>query len=285
MFGSIFLFHFIHLSLIGSLIIFCNKNGIHVKKAGNIGKIDSKGIHGSDIPENKKFGILASSIAHDLNNLFTVISLNLSSLKSSELSGSAYGRNLKNADHAVNVARRIAKRLFYLDGSFKPDKEEINIKELLEPIFRFAVSGSSANCSFIIDGNIKNVYADRCQLEQVFHNLILNAVEATIVKGKFGFIKMGLINKTVNKGEARDLGLLKGGEYVLFTIKDNGSGISSKVKEKVFDPYFTTKKDGNGLGLSTCKEVIENHGGCIGVESADGEGCTFFVYLTPDMDN
>lgn len=280
--------YFIHLSLTIYFKIFSSRVVVPMKEVDSVKKSNEIKNHFKNVLDGESYTsleLLVSSIAHDLNNLLTVISLNISYLASHETGSNQQIQNFEDANNAINVARRITGRLFSLTGYEEPKKEEINIKELLMPIASFALGGSCARYSIVLDENIKNIYADRSQLEQVFHNLILNAVEATINQGDAGLIEIEVVNRVVNKFEEKGSKELSAGEYVLFTVKDNGTGIRSDVKSEIFEPHFTTKENGNGLGLSTCFEIIKSNSGYIRVESEVKNGCTFFVYLVPYTEN
>jgi CheY-like chemotaxis protein len=116
-------------------------------------------------------------------------------------------------------------------------------------------------------------HIDKGQIQQVFSNLVINSVQAMPEGGK---IMISLNNAVLKKGE---VGNLPAGNYVKITFTDEGSGIEEKHLARIFDPYYSTKKTGSGLGLATTHSIIVKHGGYIGVESQANHGTTFFIYL------
>ncbi|MCP3676955.1 MAG: response regulator, partial [Deltaproteobacteria bacterium] len=137
----------------------------------------------------------------------------------------------------------------------------------------FALRGSSISESLEIDDELWGIKADEGQLSQVLHNLVINAQQA-MPEG--GSISVKCANIVLDEASLLNL---RFGSYIRITVKDTGVGISGETIEKVFDPYFTTKEDGSGLGLATSYAIIEKHGGLITVESALGEGTSFSIYL------
>jgi signal transduction histidine kinase len=109
------------------------------------------------------------------------------------------------------------------------------------------------------------LYADPAQMKQVFANLIKNAIQAIPGEGK-----ITITTSLVKKDETH---------YLRIQVKDTGTGMSEEVKEKLFDPYFTTKKDGSGLGLAIVERIIFDHNGSIWFETEKGSGTTFFIDL------
>jgi CheY-like chemotaxis protein/anti-sigma regulatory factor (Ser/Thr protein kinase) len=144
---------------------------------------------------------------------------------------------------------------------------------LLKESANLTLSGSNTLCEFTISEDIWSIEGDEGQLSQVFSNLLINADQA-MPDG--GIIKVRMENDLV----AEDSNLpLTPGKYLKITIIDQGVGISHQYFDKIFDPYFSTKKRGSGLGLATAYSIIKNHSGHIQVESQVGVGSTFTVYL------
>jgi signal transduction histidine kinase len=114
---------------------------------------------------------------------------------------------------------------------------------------------------------------DEGQIQQVFSNLTINAIQATRDTGHL-HVSLQNVNVSLDTIEG-----LEPGQYVKATVRDDGSGIEQKNLSRVFDPYFSTKPEGSGLGLATTYSIIVRHGGRISVESSPGEGTTFTLYL------
>jgi signal transduction histidine kinase len=120
---------------------------------------------------------------------------------------------------------------------------------------------------------------DKVQISQVISNILINASQS--MSGG-GLVKIQAENVTIEDGEFLPL---HPGSYIKISIKDKGPGIPKKLLKKIFDPYFTTKKRGNGLGLATSYSIISRHDGYIEVKSVIGRGTTFNIYLPRSMGN
>jgi len=137
----------------------------------------------------------------------------------------------------------------------------------------FVLRGSNVRCQFFIPDDLWTVEMDEGQMSQVINNLVINAIEA-MPEG--GMIKVKAENITVEKEKGLPL---KAGKYIKISIEDQGTGISKEHLPKIFDPYFTTKQKGSGLGLATAYSIVKRHDGYISVESKLGVGTTFYIYL------
>jgi PAS domain S-box-containing protein len=221
----------------------------------------------------ESLGVLAGGIAHDFNNIMTGVMANISlALKLCDSEDKIY-KLLNNAENAAVNARGLANQLLTFAKGGAPVKKTISIVKLLKEDVEFACRGSNIKCIFKISDDLWAVDVDEGQLNQVVYNMIINAEQA-MPKG--GVVEVSAENKTISP----ESGLpLKGGEYVVITIRDSGIGISEENLKKIFDPYFTTKEKGSGLGLATSYSIIKKHDGHISVESKIGIGTTFFIYL------
>jgi CheY-like chemotaxis protein len=159
-----------------------------------------------------------------------------------------------------------------------PVKEVASIKELIEETVGFCLSGSNANYRLEIPDGLMASNIDKGQIDQVINNLLINALQAMPAGGTITVIAENFILREDGPAEHAHLGLLPG-NYIKVSIKDEGVGIAPKDLEKIFDPYFTTKPQGTGLGLTTSYSIIKNHNGAITVESQFGEGSVFSFYL------
>lgn len=149
----------------------------------------------------------------------------------------------------------------------------VSIAELIRDTVVFVLGGSNVRCDFSIDESLWPVEIDKEQISQVIKNLIVNADQA-MPEG--GVIKV--LAENVAEG-MEHMVPLKEGRYVKISIVDQGVGIPEEHFEKIYDPYFTTKHKGSGLGLATSYSVLKNHEGYITVESELGKGTAFHFYL------
>ena len=146
--------------------------------------------------------------------------------------------------------------------------------DILKDTCSFALSGARVKCEFEADDDIRPVSIDPSQISQVINNLVINANQAMPYGG---IIKVRAVNYHYrSRGHYLPL---PNGHYILISVEDEGTGIEEDIQSKIFDPYFTTKESGNGLGLSTSYSIIKNHGGHIEFTSRPGRGTIFDIYL------
>jgi len=238
-----------------------------------------------DISERKKFeaemarndklesiGILAGGIAHDFNNLLTAIFGNITLAKMYANRQSEVYKRLEESEKAAQRARDLTYQLLTFSKGGAPVKKTISLQELVKESASFVLRGSNVKCEFSFPGDLWPVEADEGQMSQVFNNLIINGAHAM---SDGGTLQVYCGNVIVDQS---DLPLAKG-KYSLISFMDHGTGIPKEHLSKIFDPYFTTKKKGSGLGLSTSYSIVRSHGGHLMVESDMGIGTTFKIYL------
>jgi len=221
----------------------------------------------------ESIGILAGGIAHDFNNILTAIIGNISIAKLSiDPAGTAYAR-LVEAEKASLQAKHLTQQLLTFAKGGAPIVKTTSIVDLIKESVTFTLRGSNVRCEFIIQDDLWPVEVDEGQIGQVLNNLIINADQA-MPNG--GLITVKAENVFVSTDDPLPLAA---GEYVRLSIKDQGIGIPQEHLPKIFDPYFTTKQKGSGLGLATSFSIIKKHDGYINVETELGKGTTFYVYL------
>jgi PAS domain S-box-containing protein len=222
-------------------------------------------------------GVLAGGIAHDFNNILTSIMGNISlALLEGPQGGTAQAGNdyLARADSACQRAQDLTRQLLTFSRGGTPVKETLSLAELVRASSDFALTGSGIRPAIHIAEDLPPVDADAGQINQVLHNLLINAVEA-MPNG--GMVTIHVDRVQMQSG--KDRLPLAAGEYVLISVLDQGIGIPKQHVARIFDPYFTTKKKGSGLGLATCYSIIRSHDGHIAVDSEMGKGSLFRVYL------
>lgn len=241
-----------------------------------------------DITESKKIeeelikaqkleslGVLAGGIAHDFNNLLTAILGNVNLARMYVRPGDKVTTRLEEAEKASLRAKDLTQQLLTFSKGGAPVKKTTSISDILTDSVKFALRGSNIRCMFSIPDNLWPVEIDEGQISQVIHNLIINACQA-MPSG--GTIRVSAEN--VLLGPDHDLSLtLNFGKYVCLAVADEGHGIQSHLLSKIFDPYFTTKMKGSGLGLATSYSILKNHDGLLTVDSDLGAGATFRIYL------
>ncbi len=220
-------------------------------------------------------GILAGGIAHDFNNFLAAIVGNLSML---ETSRHLSGEDKELTSHALAAATRaksLTSQLLTFSKGGTPVREAGDIRSVIREIAAFVMRGSNSSCVFDLPEDLRDVEMDADQISQVINNILLNARQA--MPGG-GVIEIKARNHTYSLSEPGPR-LPSPGSYVVIEIEDHGEGIPASVIEHIFDPYFTTRPDGSGLGLTTAYSIVEKHGGRIEVLSEEGRGTKVSFYL------
>ncbi len=226
-------------------------------------------------------GLLAGGIAHDFNNILTGITGNISLAKNSLGTDKAHER-LTAAEGALTQAASLANQLLTFSKGGEPIKETSCIGRLIKDSVSFSLRGSNIKYEFFICDDLWPVDIDKGQINQVISNIIINARQA-MTEG--GVLMVGAENLTIGTGTEDTIDeSLKEERYIKISIEDNGTGIDQEHLEKIFDPYFSTKEEGSGLGLATSYSIIKKHGGRIIAESLLGAGTTFYIYLPASKD-
>ncbi len=214
----------------------------------------------------ESIGTLAGGIAHDFNNLLQGIFGYISIAKLNAGNKDKSLAALEQAEKALHMSVNLTTQLLTFSKGGKPAKKKIPLQPVIENSVKFALSGSRVNYSLAFDKDLRHVDADEGQVGQVIQNIVLNADQAMPEGGTIVI-------------SAKNIHSMEKGEYIKISIQDNGIGIPENYMQKIFDPYFTTKEKGSGLGLATCYSIIKNHGGFIDVRSEPGKGTIFSVYL------
>jgi PAS domain S-box-containing protein len=218
--------------------------------------------------------ILAGGIAHDFNNILTGvlgnISLAMLTLKEGE---SAAAPRLEEAEQATLRARDLVQQLLTFAKGGAPVKELASLADIIRDSATFTCRGSQVRAEFDLAEDLWPAEVDTSQISQVVQNLIINAVQA-MPSG--GTVRVRGENVTLAAQNALPL---DPGSYIKISVQDYGIGIPAEHLAKIFDPFFSTKQKGSGLGLATAYSIIANHDGYMTVESALGQGTTFYLYL------
>jgi PAS domain S-box-containing protein len=231
----------------------------------------------------ESLGILAGGIAHDFNNVLTAILNNIYIAKTSARAGDAAFKRLTAAERAALRAQNLTRQLLTFSRGGAPVRKPVSVSELIEESVEFALQGSNVRCEYSVSEDLWPVEADEGQISQVISNLVINA-DQSMPDG--GSIEVSAVNITLAEGDALLLrGGLRGGSYVRVSFRDSGVGIPEEYLGRIFDPYFTTKQKGSGLGLATTYSIVKNHEGHIDVRSRRGEGTVFSVYLPASEEN
>ncbi len=180
---------------------------------------------------------------------------------------------LKRAEKASIRASELTKQLLTFSRGGKPVKKTCDLRETLKEAASFAATGSPFAVSFQLAEDLKPAWADLSQIGQVIGNLVLNSIQASPDGGD---IIISAENTRLARGNRYSL---EPGEYILVQIRDDGPGIPRSLQGRIFDPYFTTKSSGSGLGLAMTHSIMKNHGGSITLESSGETGTVFSLCI------
>ncbi|MBU0945216.1 MAG: PAS domain-containing protein [Proteobacteria bacterium] len=222
----------------------------------------------------ESIGVLAGGIAHDFNNILAAILGNIDlSLLDSALSPETQ-KLLQEAVKASNRARDLTQQLLTFAKGGEPIKEISSLTEVVKDSADFILRGDKVACRYLFSPDLWLVDIDKSQISQVVQNIILNASNA-MPNG--GIVEV--LCENVCPASSTSIVLPQTDLFVKMEITDSGIGIPANVLDKIFDPYFSTKQKGNGLGLAITHSIVNKHGGHISVQSSPGAGTTFTIYL------
>ncbi|MBD3422528.1 MAG: PAS domain S-box protein [Chitinivibrionales bacterium] len=234
-------------------------------------KVMEKELQKTEILES--LGVLAGGIGHDFNNILAGIYGNVQLAKKKINKGEIVVSYLDGIEKATERAVSLAKQLLTFSKGGAPIRKLASITELLKESSEFALRGSNVNCTYEIEDDLWPSNVDEGQIAQVMNNLVLNASHAMPTGGTITIRAQNLM-LTPESGVP-----LKQGRYIKVSVIDNGIGIPGDYLSKIFDPYFSTKQKGSGLGLAVTYSVVSRHDGYISAHSKVGEGTVFYFYL------
>jgi signal transduction histidine kinase len=208
-------------------------------------------------------GELALSIAHEIKNPLISIE-GLARRLEKEKDGRKVSIYAGLIEREAERLSNMLKKMLDFSKAIEPRREPVLLKEIIGDTLLFVehhLSRFAHVALHISDGQNLPVLVDRIHVQQVLVNLLMNAAQAMPGGGEV-FIEIG-----------------KEGSYAFLSVRDTGPGIAEEIRDRIFEPFFTTKPGGTGLGLSICKRLVEANGGWIEVESKEGQGSTFKVFL------
>ncbi|HPJ36941.1 MAG TPA: PAS domain S-box protein [Spirochaetota bacterium] len=221
----------------------------------------------------ESIGVLAGGIAHDFNNILMVIAGNISIAKTELNENERLFNILTGAENATMRARDLTQQLLVFSRGGSPVKKIASVVDILRDSVEFALRGSKVLYELKIQDGLWPAVIDEGQITQVINNLVINAYQA-MPDG--GVITVSAENIDLDE---KSVIPVRPGRYLQISVKDQGTGIMKEHYSSIFDPYFTTKKDGSGLGLAIVYSVVRSHRGYVDLDSVEGTGTTFYVYL------
>lgn len=223
----------------------------------------------------ESLGILAGGIAHDFNNILTAILGNISLAKNfcdDSISSTAY---LSYAEKSIEGAKSLTKQLLTFARGGQTSLEIVELVETVKQISQISLSGSGIHIKYMGDSGDLTIKADKSQIMQVFQNIIINSAQAMSWQGCLTITFKTKILEVANMD-------LAPGSYISVQIRDEGPGIPDENLENIFDPFFSTKETGSGLGLTVAHSIVKRHKGRISVQSSIKEG-TIVEVLIPEI--
>ncbi len=221
----------------------------------------------------ESIGLLAGGIAHDFNNFLTAILSNITlAMLNLPKDHQAYDR-LSEAERSILRAKALTQQLLTFAKGGAPVRKVTRIAKVIIESSNFVLSGSNSKVKFALPEDLWPVELDEGQFSQVIHNIVINADQAMPTGGIITITGCNV------KGDIKLPAGLETGKYVKLTIQDQGIGIPKEYLSKIFDPYFTTKQKGSGLGLTSALAIIRKHEGAIMINSEPGNGTEVTIYL------
>ncbi len=220
----------------------------------------------------ESLGLLAGGIAHDFKNLLTIATGYLEVTSDQGGPDFPFANHLSRALDALHRSRELTERLLGFSRGSAPEKQPADLVTLLRKTVDLVIDSEKVAVDYDLPAELEPILVDEGQIAQVFENIMCNATHAMPEGGRLSIRACAL-----DIAAGTDLALPQG-HYVRISFTDTGSGIPEEHLEKIFDPFFSTKSGGTGLGLATSYFIAQKHGGLITAEPHEG-GAVFQVYL------
>ncbi len=227
----------------------------------------------------ESIGVLAGGIAHDFNNILTSLIGNITLARMAQSPGDPAIDLLAEAEAGVLRARHLTNQLLTFSKGGEPIRKSVSTKDFIHDALQFSTAGSNVACTFTPSENLWNILADEGQLNQVLNNLVINSMQA-MPQG--GTIRVEARNLDVVLDPDQ---IVPPGQYVEIKVIDEGVGIEAEHLQHIFDPYYSTKSEGSGLGLASTFSIVQRHGGHIEVTSQKNQGTTFRIMIPATEDH
>ncbi|TAL39932.1 MAG: response regulator [Spirochaetes bacterium] len=222
--------------------------------------------------KNEYLELLAGGIAHDFNNILTGVLANASLARATLPAAHGVYPLIEEIEKASLRAKILSGQLLTFSRGGVIEKSFVSLSGLIRDTVRFSMTGSNIDVQYALGEDILNAVVDVNQISQVIQNLAINAKQAMKEGGR-------LVVSADNVTLTGDSPVLFAGRYVRIRFQDTGTGIPENLLHSIFEPYFSTKPGGEGLGLAISFSIVKKHGGHIEAASRPNEGSTFTVYL------
>jgi nitrogen-specific signal transduction histidine kinase/CheY-like chemotaxis protein len=232
----------------------------------------------------ESLGVMAAGIAHDFNNILTTILGNADLALLSPALDRPTRHSLQAVLEGAHRAAELTRQILAYAGKgqilLQPTDLSLTVAGLEELLF--ASAGQRSRLTITPGEGLPRVAADSAQLRQVLLNLVINAGEAIEVTRQDGTIDVRTGVEQLARAELDGLihgAELPAGTYVRLTVEDNGGGMDAATAARIFDPFFSTRFLGRGLGLAAVQGIVRAHRGAMRVESVPGAGTSFSIWL------
>ena len=230
----------------------------------------------------ESLGVLAGGIAHDFNNILTIIMGHCYIVKEEFDSGMSDKEHVEKIEVAAERAANLCRQMLAYSGDSPMLSVQINLWLLVDEIATMLRSAIKKNVAIQLDlkRDVPEISGDNTQIQQVIMNLIINGAEA--IGDNNGTVKVAIRRTSVyaDQSETDFLGnVIPPGKYAYLEVSDDGCGMDEDVKHRIFEPFYTTKFTGRGLGMSVILGIIKSHKGALQLDSSPGCGSTFRVYF------
>ena len=237
----------------------------------------------------ESLGVLAGGIGHDFNNILSVI-LGHCYLVGEDIDpGTGIAAHIDTIKKAAIRAADLCRQMLTYAGNNTLAKTHLNLWLTVDEIVKMLTSAIKKNVGIRLDlkHDVPEIHGDGSQIQQVIMNLIINAAEAIGDKNGTVTIALKKVTVAVDQPPADFFGAaIPAGNYACLTVSDNGCGMDDETQKRVFEPFYTTKFTGRGLGMSAVLGIIKSHGGALQMASTRGAGTTFTVYFPlPDANH
>ncbi|MFC1592367.1 sensor histidine kinase, partial [Thermodesulfobacteriota bacterium] len=221
---------------------------------------------------------LTGGVSHEFNNILGSI-IGYTDMAIDEAASGAETRSyMEQVLKAANRARELVEKLLAFSRKGEQEWQRVHLRQVVTEALQMIRASLPPQVELreSVDVQSDTVLADPVQLHQVLMNICTNSIQATTDAG--GWVEVALSEVVLETGQVSDLGP---GAYLRLRISDNGTGMDESIRERVFDPFFTTRgrASATGMGLSVAHGIIATHGGTIIVESQPGKGSSFQVYV------
>ncbi len=214
-------------------------------------------------------GKLAAGVAHSIRNPLTSVNMRLFSLKRSLAMSPSQKEDFEVISEEIRHLDAIVRNFLEFSRPPKLKMQRVSPSDVVDgavQLLRYRLESYGVEVQLLRDHRLPEILADPDQLKEVLANLLVNAYEVMVNGGVI----------TIQEEEKQAPGL---GRAVVIRVSDTGPGIPESVRDKVFQPFFSTKEEGTGLGLSIATRIIEDHGGRLGLEASEAGGATFVITL------